>query len=419
MTKNNRVAYQGIKGSYSENAAKILSKMHGLESPVLIPCVSSERVVTSLIDSCADFGVVAVRNSTAGIVEETEEAIRNFQIIYDCKTEIPISHCLFVQSRSFNEKIEIQHIFSHPQALAQCDLSIKKNFPNAIIHPMADTSLAAQSLAAGSYGMSAAVICSKNAGEDNNLHLIFEGFQDDHNNRTEFNLIHIKGRSIPENKNFKDIVAQHLGSESILQYATKGTIVLSILAAFLLKDYLGWSSIRSATVVAGVTAAFVLMITSQRLYDWLLLHQLKGYWRYSVIPKFGLIPVAQKHHLGRVIHIDKGDHGLRIQGWWQGDCSAVRWESTAILTTSPGKLKGKLTYWYTNIDGDNSEDFDGITSVSWTRSSLEERINRMTGWYLGIRNGDIGTIVFERISKEDASIIKYKMKEQTLNSQQL
>lgn len=55
------VGYQGMEGSNSENAAKILSKELNLSDIELVPLISSECVVNELCLNNINYGVMAIK----------------------------------------------------------------------------------------------------------------------------------------------------------------------------------------------------------------------------------------------------------------------------------------------------------------------------------------------------------------------
>ena len=65
-----RVGYMGIPGSFSEIAAEELLKQEGLEGAELVPLVCAQRILDALRDGSVGYGVLGVRNSTAGPVSE-------------------------------------------------------------------------------------------------------------------------------------------------------------------------------------------------------------------------------------------------------------------------------------------------------------------------------------------------------------
>jgi len=80
----------------------------------------------------ADYGVVPIENSLEGAVTRTLDRFVQFKqtparIVGEM--ELPIRHCLITLPRTSRDKVRI--IYSHPQALAQCQHWLDKNFSNA------------------------------------------------------------------------------------------------------------------------------------------------------------------------------------------------------------------------------------------------------------------------------------------------
>lgn len=81
-----------------------------------VPLVHSKGVVDALLAGTVDYGVMATPNHAAGVVLETEAALReiNYKMLaLDC---IPIHRCLFVQNSSVTK---IRAVATHIQALKQ------------------------------------------------------------------------------------------------------------------------------------------------------------------------------------------------------------------------------------------------------------------------------------------------------------
>ena len=70
-----KIGYQGIQGSNSEKAAKEFIKKNNLKNVELIPLVNSEQVVRSILEKKIEYGVMAIKNSIAGNVKETETVL--------------------------------------------------------------------------------------------------------------------------------------------------------------------------------------------------------------------------------------------------------------------------------------------------------------------------------------------------------
>ena len=75
---------------------------------------------------------------------------------------------------------------SHEQALKQTKATIQKLLPDVKTEAIEDTAIGAYRLANGELEDNVAVICRKNAGEDNGLYLVKENINDSEDNVTEF-----------------------------------------------------------------------------------------------------------------------------------------------------------------------------------------------------------------------------------------
>ncbi|WP_300763946.1 prephenate dehydrogenase/arogenate dehydrogenase family protein [uncultured Oscillibacter sp.] len=183
-----KIGYQGIEGSNSEASARSMAKRLGWTDVEYIPLVHSRGVVEALLSGAVDCGVMATLNHVAGVVQETESALRgvNYRMLaLDC---IPIHHCLFVKDASVTE---IRSIASHIQALEQCRGTLIRDYPDAAWKEEEDTAIAARYLAEGLLPRDAGVLCRRDAGEAFGLHLVRENLEDDAENATEFELIRL------------------------------------------------------------------------------------------------------------------------------------------------------------------------------------------------------------------------------------
>lgn len=113
-TEGARVVFQGSEGSYSQ-AAMLRFFGDGANSFH----VETFRDAMSAIDEgSADFAVLPIENSTAGIVSEIYDLLVEFENYIVGEQVLPIEHCLLALPEA--EKGEIQRVYSHPQSLMQC-----------------------------------------------------------------------------------------------------------------------------------------------------------------------------------------------------------------------------------------------------------------------------------------------------------
>ncbi len=179
-----KIGYQGIIGSNSYNALKLLIKLEDQDQA--IPLITSSNVVKALLEKRIDFGLCAISNNTTGIVDETIEALKTLKIEIINEIEIPIHHCLYVKNKHITKK-DIEQIASHEQALKQTNNYIKSNFNNKIeLLKQEDTAICADKLINGDFSENTAVIISNEAGETRKLHLLEKNIEDNKNNATKF-----------------------------------------------------------------------------------------------------------------------------------------------------------------------------------------------------------------------------------------
>ena len=181
------IGYQGIEGSNSEEAARLLADKLNLKDYLLLPLVSSLNVLTCVETNKTDYGLVAIRNNHGGIVKESFDALNNSPLQKLESIIIPIHHFLYVKDNTIKAK-DIKYISSHPQAFMQCKHTLRTDFKDVVLVPDEDTATAARKLGNGIFSDQTAVLCRKNAGEMNKLHLLKSYLEDNQDNKTEFEL---------------------------------------------------------------------------------------------------------------------------------------------------------------------------------------------------------------------------------------
>ena len=184
------VAYQGIKGANSYDAARQLFPDASLQS-----VKSFEEVFDAVDRREATFGILPVENSTAGSVSTVYDLILKHRFYIVGALDMPIEHCLAALRQSTLEDIEI--VWSHPQALAQCESYIASH--NLTPVPNANTAVAARDTAKEKR-LNVAAICSRKAAETYGLKLLDSHIQDDRYNTTRFIVIS-KELCLTENAN--------------------------------------------------------------------------------------------------------------------------------------------------------------------------------------------------------------------------
>jgi prephenate dehydratase len=109
-----RVAFQGERGAFSEDAAH---KLLGTEIQ-LVPRQTFQMLFQSLDEDLADYLVVPVENSLIGPIHPAVELLEQSSLDIVGEVEIPIRQNLIgIPGAVFEEIAEVE---SHPAALAQC-----------------------------------------------------------------------------------------------------------------------------------------------------------------------------------------------------------------------------------------------------------------------------------------------------------
>jgi len=109
-----RVAFQGERGAFSQEAARNLLG----DRIEVIPCQRFEDLFVQLRDKRVSAAVVPIENSLAGSVHENYDHLLQFDLDICAETSVRINHNLIAAPGvRFSE---VRRVFSHPVALNQC-----------------------------------------------------------------------------------------------------------------------------------------------------------------------------------------------------------------------------------------------------------------------------------------------------------
>ena len=176
--KNSRVVFQGTDGAYSQAA------MHKFFSKD----VNSFHVQTfrdameAIEEGYADFAVLPIENSSAGMVSEMYDLLEEFENYIVGEVILPINHYLVGTENTTLESIE--RVYSHPQALMQCSKFLNRHGSWQQIGA-ANTAVAAKKIL-NENDPTQAAICSEHAAEIYGLKILEEKINHNHNNSTRF-----------------------------------------------------------------------------------------------------------------------------------------------------------------------------------------------------------------------------------------
>lgn len=142
-------------------------------------------VIEAYNEGECDFALVPIENSTEGTVNMSIDKIfhdSNAKVV--AEFVLPISQNLLAVSKE--QKIE--HIYSHPQALAQTRVYLRKFYPQAQVEITESTSAAAE-FVKNNPNLPAAAVANSFAAKMYDLEFIAENIQDLAGNSTRFWLL--------------------------------------------------------------------------------------------------------------------------------------------------------------------------------------------------------------------------------------
>lgn len=173
------IACQGVQGAYSGKTAEALFP----DSPIIFH-KQFEDVFEAVNQNKARYGIIPVENSTAGSVHESYDLIMKYKFFIVGAYDLRVDHCLCAKPGVEFENID--DVYSHPQALSQCNIFLK-NFDFTGIN-FSNTAAAAKFVAESDKNNIAA-ICSESAAKKYGLRIIRKGIQNVTNNTTRFIVI--------------------------------------------------------------------------------------------------------------------------------------------------------------------------------------------------------------------------------------
>jgi len=174
-----RVAFQGDRGAYSENAIAEIWR-HPVEQ---IPVPTFAGALRLVDEGEADACVIPVENSIVGRVEAGWQALAAYPgMRVVAEAFVPVRHCLLAPKGATLEGLSMAS--SHPVALAQCGRFFETH-PWIKASKSFDTGGAARDVAEGG-DITHAAIASAAAAERYGLAVLEEGIQDRRDNHTRF-----------------------------------------------------------------------------------------------------------------------------------------------------------------------------------------------------------------------------------------
>ena len=139
-TKKARVVFQGAEGAYSQAA---MMRFFG-ERIDSIHVDSFRDAMSAIEEGSAEFAVLPIENSTAGIVSEIYDLLVEFENYIVGEQIIRCEHCLLGLENA--EISDIRTVYSHQQGLSQCKSFLQEHRDWKQI-PLENTAMAAKKVA--------------------------------------------------------------------------------------------------------------------------------------------------------------------------------------------------------------------------------------------------------------------------------
>ena len=175
-----RIAFQGAPGAYSESAAE--RAWPGIET---VPFDQFEDVFAAVASGRTSHGLLPIENSTGGSIHRNYDLLLEHDLPIVAETQLQVVHHLVALPGT--ELSAIRRVWSHPQALAQCEGFLSR-LANVEIVATYDTAGSARQIRDQGLRDTAAVASSR-AAEIFGLSVLQSAIQDYRDNITRFLLI--------------------------------------------------------------------------------------------------------------------------------------------------------------------------------------------------------------------------------------
>jgi prephenate dehydratase len=173
-----KVAFQGARGAYSE----IATTQYFAKRVETVPVPNFADVFTAVVKKKVEFGVIPMENSLTGSIHQNFDLLLKYKLWIGGEIKLRISHSLLAPHGASLKTI--RKVYSHPQALWQCQRFLK-SFSRIEAIPYFDTAGSARYVAALGEPDSAA-IASRFAATHYDLKILKAGIEDNKENYTRF-----------------------------------------------------------------------------------------------------------------------------------------------------------------------------------------------------------------------------------------
>ncbi|CAK9170175.1 unnamed protein product [Ilex paraguariensis] len=171
-----RVAYQGVRGAYSESAAE-----KAYPNCEAVPCEQFDTAFEAVERWLVDRAVLPIENSLGGSIHRNYDLLLRHSLHIVGEVKLKIRHCLLANR---GVKLEdLKRVLSHPQALAQCENTLTRM---GLVREAVDDTAGAAKLVAFHKLKDTGAVASTTAARIYGLNVLAQDIQDDSDNVTRF-----------------------------------------------------------------------------------------------------------------------------------------------------------------------------------------------------------------------------------------
>ena len=200
-----KIAIQGIKGSFHEDAATRYFEDEDIE---IVECKSFRSVCNLIDQDQVDIAVMAIENSIAGSILQNYSLIREYHLRVIGEIYIHIHmNLMMIPGR---KKEDVKVIYSHPMAIRQCAEYIEAHFPLAKIIENQDTAASGRIISTEKL-MDAAAIGNARSADIYDLEILDSGIETNKKNFTRFWILSKHGNGNTDSNNNKASIAFEVG----------------------------------------------------------------------------------------------------------------------------------------------------------------------------------------------------------------
>ena len=179
-----RVGFLGPAGTFTEQAARTQADLAAAE---LVPFRTVPDVLDAVEAGEVDLGFVPIENSIEGTVNSTQDAlVFDHELYIQREVVLDIKH--FLCALPGTKLADVREVHSMPVATAQCHAFLRKELPEAQVHPATSTAEAARRIGAEKLA-GVAAIGPKTVAAMYGLDIIASDIADHDNNQTRFVLV--------------------------------------------------------------------------------------------------------------------------------------------------------------------------------------------------------------------------------------